>query len=413
MPVPRAEPPVRPEVAIRGVFVLFGVGIAAFFPFLALFLSDRGLSASTIGVVIAAMAIARLVSNPVWGHVADTRLGRRTTLQIGLAGGAAAALWLFGVDASIAITIAAVVFAAFQSATGPNIDAIAIEHLGEQRMSDYGRIRSWESLSYALGCFAIGVLLQGVGTRWTMVVYALASLALLGWTFTLRRDRPTRLEQHGRLGAVGAAFRAAPSFWRFLVAALLVWTGFNAAWNFFALKIASEGGGPFLVGLGTALGGLVEVPMMRVSSRLQRRWGLRNVYALGCLIYALGFLLWGLIDQPTIVSLLTVFEGMGFSLLFTTSVVVVGRLLPPSLYSTGQSMVQTVGLGVAPILGAGIGGIVFQNLGPLTLYIGASALAVAGSIAAWFALSSSAVALPQADVDALAAPGSPRPEPFA
>jgi len=47
-----------------------------------------------------------------------------------------------------------------------------------------------------------------------------------------------------------------------------------------------------------------------------------------------------------------VFEGMGFSLLFTTSVVVVGRLLPSSLYSTGQSMVQTVGLGVAPILGA-------------------------------------------------------------
>jgi hypothetical protein len=104
---------------------------------------------------------------------------------------------------------------------------------------------------------------------------------------------------------------------------------------------------------------------------------------------------------------------MGFSLLFTTSVVVVGRLLPSSLYSTGQSMVQTVGLGVAPILGAGIGGVVFQNLGPLTLYVGASSLAVAGAVAAWFALSSPSVSLPQGDVDALAVPGSPRPEPFA
>jgi len=407
------RPAVQPQIAIRGVFVLFGITIAAFFPFLALFLSDRGLSASAIGVVIAAMAVARLVSNPVWGHVADTALGRRTTLQIGLAGGAAAALCLFGVEAWLAILTAAVVFAAFQSATGPNIDAVALEHLGDERMSDYGRIRSWESLSYAVGCFAIGLLLQGVGTHWTMVVYALGSLALLAWSFTLRRDRPTRLEHHGRLGSVGAAFRAAPSFWRFLVAALLVWTGFNAAWNFFALKIASEGGGAFLVGLGTALGGLCEVPMMRVSSRLQRRWGLRRVYCLGCLIYALGFLLWGLVDQPTIVSLLTVFEGMGFSLLFTTSVVVVGRLLPSSLYSTGQSMVQTVGLGVAPILGAGIGGVVFQNLGPLTLYVGASSLAVAGAVAAWFALSSPSVSLPQGDIDALAAPGSPRPEPFA
>jgi MFS transporter, PPP family, 3-phenylpropionic acid transporter len=413
MSVRRAQPPVRPEVAIRGAFVLFGIAIAAFFPFLALFLSDRGLSPSRIGLVIAAMAVARVLSNPVWGHVADTSLGRRTTLQVGLAGGAAAALWLFGVDTWVAILLAAVIFAAFQSATGPNIDAIALEHLGEQRMSDYGRIRAWESLSYAVGCFTIGWLLQGVGTHWTMVVYAVASIALLGWTFTIVRDRPTRLEDHGRLGAVGAAFRAAPRFWRFLAAVLLLWTGFNAAWNFFALKIASEGGGPFLVGLGTALGGLAEVPMMRVSSRLQRRWGLRKVYALGCLIYALGFLLWGVINDPTIVSLLTVFEGMGFALLFTTSVVVVGRLLPPTLYSTGQSMVQTVALGIAPILGAGIGGVVFQNLGPLTLYVGASCLAVCGAIGAWFALSSPAVALPEAEVDTLAAAGSPPPEPFA
>jgi MFS family permease len=111
--------------------------------------------------------------------------------------------------------------------------------------------------------------------------------------------------------------------------------------------------------------------------------------------------------------LLTVFEGMGFALLFTTSVVVVGRLLPPTLYSTGQSMVQTVALGIAPILGAGIGGVVFQNLGPLTLYVGASCLAVCGAIGAWFALSSPAVALPEAEVDTLAAAGSPPPEPFA
>ena len=67
-----------------------------------------------------------------------------------------------------------------------------------------------------------------------------------------------------------------------------MWVGFNAAWNFIALKIVSEGGGPFLIGVGTALGGLLEVPVMRMSSRLQVRWGLRRVYVLGCCIYAAG-----------------------------------------------------------------------------------------------------------------------------
>ena len=171
---------------------------------------------------------------------------------------------------------------------------------------------------------------------------------------------------------MGAVFKAAPRFWGFLAAVFLVWTGFNAAWNFFALKITSEGGSIMLVGLGTALGGLVEVPVMRMSSRLQRAWGLRKVYALGCAVYATGFLLWGLITNATVVSFLTVFEGMAFSLLFTTGVVVVGRLLPPSLYSTGNSVAAMVGFGLGPILGAGVGGFVYQHAGPLVLYVGAS-----------------------------------------
>jgi MFS transporter, PPP family, 3-phenylpropionic acid transporter len=390
---------VEPATAVHGLFLLFGLAVAAFFPFLALFLSDRGLSASGIGLVIAVMAAARIVTGPVWGHVSDVSLGRRSTLIIGAIGASAAAFGLFLVHGWAPILVAAIVFAAFQSTTGPNIDAIALAHLGEERMSDYARIRSWESLSYAIACFSIGALLQAVGTEWTMVVYAAGSLGIVVWATTIVGDRPERLEGHGRLGSVGAAFRAAPKFWHFLIAVLLVWTGFNAAWNFFALKIESEGGGALLVGIGTGLGGLVEVPMMRIASRLQRSWGLRKTYTLGCAVYAFAFLMWGLIDNPTIVSFLTVFEGMGFAFLFTSSVVIVGRLLPSTLYSTGQSMVATVGFGIAPILGAGIGGFVFQSFGSLTLYVGASTLALAGAVGAWFSLSAPAVALPRVEAE--------------
>lgn len=395
----RSRRDVPPATAVQGLFLLFGVAIAAFFPFLALFLSDRGLSAGRIGVVIAAMALARIGASPIWGHVADAALGRRATLRIGAIGAAAAALTLFAVDGYAMILVVGAVLAAFGTTTGPNIDAIALAHLGEDRMTEYGRIRGWESLSYAVSCLGIGALLEAAGTQWTMVVFAAGSLAIVLWSVTVRPDRPARLEERGRLGAVGAVFRSAPKFWQFLLAVLLVWMGFNAAWNFFALKIQAGGGGPLLVGVGTALGGLVEVPMMRLSSRLQRAVGLRVVYTLGCSIYAFGFLSWGLVEDPMLVSLLTVLEGMGFALLFTTSVVIVGRMLPPTLYATGQSLVATVGFGVAPILGAGIGGFVFESFGDLTLYLGAAALALGGAVGAWLALSEPSVAEPQPGVE--------------
>ena len=206
---------------------------------------------------------------------------------------------------------------------------------------------------------------------------------MLVWTtIAVRPDRPKQPAQHGRLGAVGAVFRTAPRMWGFLVATLLVWTGFNGAWNFVGLKIEE----PLLIGVGTALGGLTEVGVMRLSSRLHRRMGLRKVYALGCLVYATGFLLWGLVESRTIVSLLAVFEGAGFSLLFTTSILVVGKLLPSTLYSTGNSIGAMVGFGIGPIIGAGLGGVVYGRLGSTTLFIGSAVLALLGGVAALVAL---------------------------
>lgn len=153
--------------------------------------------------------------------------------------------------------------------------------------------------------------------------------------------------------------------------------------------------------------------MMRSSSRLQARFGARRVYALGCAVYAIGFLLWGSISNPTIVSLLTVLEGMAFSMLFTTSVVVVGRLLPSTLYSTGNSVAQMVGFGLGPIIGAGVGGYVYENAGPMTLYAGASALALAGGVVAWFALRGPELDAPVTPADDMPAdPALAPPEPL-
>jgi PPP family 3-phenylpropionic acid transporter len=347
------------------------------------------------------MAAARIVWNPIWGHVADTRLGRLRTLQLGTIGSgliAASMFWGRGLEQIALLSFA---FAAFQTTTGPNMDVIALEYLGPERMTDYGRIRGWESLGYAAACFSIGAILQTAGARWSMPIFAMASAALLLWSTTLEPDRPTGVERHGRLGTVGTVLRSAPRFRGYLVVLLLVWSGFNAAWNFIALRIEQGGGGPMLVGIGTALGGLVEVPMMRFSSKLGRTRGLRRTYLLGCLIYATGFLLWGLIANPTIASFLFVFEGAGFALLFTTGVVIVGRLVPKALASTGQSMAVTVSFGIAPIVGAGIGGVVFGRLGALALYAGASALTLSGGIAAWFALATPELDEPSPDVDAV------------
>jgi PPP family 3-phenylpropionic acid transporter len=382
---------VSPAAAVLGLFLTFGLIVASFFPFLSVYFAGRGFDAGEIGLLLSAMAFMRIVAMPIWGHVADTRIGRKRALQLGLVGMVLFSIVASVLDSLLGVAFGAVGIAIAMAASGPHIDAPALVQLGEDRMSEYGRIRGWESLSYAAGCLAFGWLLHVHGVTLALPLYAATGAVMLAWTTAaVRPDRPKEPEQHGRLGAVGAVFRTAPRFWGFLVATLLVWTGFNGAWNFVGLKIEE----PLLIGVGTALGGFTEVGVMRLSSRLHRRFGLRKVYALGCLIYACGFLLWGLIDDRTIVSMLAVFEGAGFSLLFTTSILVVGKLLPSSLYSSGNSIAGMVGFGIGPILGAGAGGFVYDRLGSTTLFVGASVVALLGGVAAMVALRTPALDTP-------------------
>ena len=189
-------------------------------------------------------------------------------------------------------------------------------------MADYGRTERGEPRRD--GVLVVGVMLYFYGVSLALPIYAAAGARRLVWT-TIAVAGPPRAPGGPRAArSVGAVFRAAPRFWGFLLATLLVWTGFNGAWNFVGLKIRDA----LLIGLGTALGGFTEVGVIALVPPASAA-GAPEVYALGCFVYATGFFLWGVVANRTIVSLLAVFEGAGFSLLFTTSILVVGKLLRP------------------------------------------------------------------------------------
>src|SRR5206468_2660542 len=119
------------------------------------------------------------------GHLSDSTLGRRRALQIGTFGSAIAAFALFFTSSLASILVVAFVFATMSSTTGPNIDALTLVHLGDDQMHQYGRIRGWESLSYAASCLAFGFVLQLAGARWAMPIYGAAAILVLLWSSTL------------------------------------------------------------------------------------------------------------------------------------------------------------------------------------------------------------------------------------
>lgn len=394
----------RHDRNVRLLFGLAGASTAAILPFFVLWLRSRGMAPDRIGFVVAASALAAVVAAPVWSHAADMRLGTTRALVLSSAATAAAALLLLAVGPAFWPILVMVVAMAVAGAPGTALsDSLALNVLGPERETQYGSVRLWASLGWAGAVIVFGAWYQHAGLGAMLPLYAALTLivAMVAATFPPFRgaEHPKHPTDHTgeRLGAVGQAFRASTHLAPFLAGLFLVSTANAAALTFVPLRIASDGRGPFLVGLAAGVAAMVEVPFFASSRRLGARFGQRTLYVAGAGIYVAIFLGYGLAADPVTTAVLRALSGAGFGLLYAAMVVIAGRLVPPALRNTGQALTQTVNTGIGPIVGSALGGLVFAHAGPRPMFLGAAACAAVGAVVVWSALSGPAFSTPGAE----------------
>jgi PPP family 3-phenylpropionic acid transporter len=383
----------RSDLDVVVLFALIGAAGAIFIPFFAVLLRDRGLAADRIGLVLAASSLGGVVAAPGWSHVADDRLGTIASLRGAFLLTAVFALLLIPAEASV---VALVVVATFSGAAQAPItglaNALALTHLGPAREIEFGRIRLWTSIGWAIAVVAAGAWFQRAGLGVLLPLTAVGLVLCAGATFrfpaTGPLERPARVS---RLGSVGDVFRA-PHFPSFLAGTFLVSVATAASWSFVPLRIAARGGGPFLIGLSAGLAALIEIPCFLAGATLTARFGLRRLYLMGAGVYVATMVAWTLTADPTTVATVKALGGIGFGLLYGAIVVITGRLVPAHLRNTGQTVAQTTSMGIAPIVGSGVGGLVWTYLGPTTLFAAAAVCAALGTAVVWATLAGAELA---------------------
>jgi PPP family 3-phenylpropionic acid transporter len=378
---------------VRALFALGGAATGAILPFFALWLASRGLSPSRIGVVLAVSALAGILAAPVWSHLADTRIGTVRALAAAAAGSAAAGLLMLAVGPSYLPIVAVAVLLGVAQSPGPAFaDTLALGTLGEGRLSEYGSVRVWTSIGWAVAVVAFGALFERVGLWLMMPAFAAATVLYVALALRFPRTVPPPRTAGSRLGSVGDAVRESPRLLPFLLGVLLVSTATQGAWSFVPLRIASFGGGPLIVGIAAGLAAVVEVPFLSASAWLGRRVSLRSLYVGGAMIYVASMLAWSVLSTAVAVAVVKIAAGAGFGLVYASLVVITGRLVPRRLRNTGQTLMQTASMSIAPVVGAAVGGLVYQGLGPAALFVGAAACAALGAAVVWFSLAGDAVA---------------------
>jgi PPP family 3-phenylpropionic acid transporter len=323
------------------------VGLAVvFFP---PYLRSLGLSGRQIAGMLSLAPVLHVFVPLGWGWVADRT--RRPDVLLRLACLAASLLMvpLVFVRAMPALLLCYAAHQSFAVPIGGLADALALERVRQGQ--DYGRIRLWGSVAFALVSGALGAVLA---TRERtdgdpLVPAAMASFLFLAFLASLSvRGGGERERPHARdLSALLADRR----FLFLLVLAPLHWACAAPYHGFFAILLQDRHLSPtvwgqtFMVSVGS------EVAALFLFGRLRRRFGLAPLLAAAFAGTGVRWLLVAVVRAPLALVMLQTAHFLTFGLFWGAALGWLGECVPARLRATGQTLFTGVTYGLGNIAG--------------------------------------------------------------
>jgi PPP family 3-phenylpropionic acid transporter len=361
---------------IRFFYLLTQGALGIYLPFINVYLDQEvGLSGRQIGVLAAVSPVMALLAGPMWGAAADARGSRLHVLRLAIAGATVGILVLALPQSFVLLVPAMILFTLFQAAIIPLGDSL-IAAAAVRRQVHYGELRLWGSIGYALGGLIYGQVGSVLGLRSLFPGYALLmALALpVAWQMVRREPPAPRLEVNRPL-----ALLKNRTLTLFLIVAGLAAIGISGGYLFLYIFLGTLGASAGLMGAVSAVGALTEVPFMIWGGRLIKRWGARMTFAAGAGLFALGWGLYAILEDPALAPFIQLLIGAGMGLLWPAGVTYVAREAPAGRDATAQSLLNATMYGVAPLIATQLAGNVFDVAGPRVV-LGVSAGTMAAGV---------------------------------
>ena len=349
------------------------LGFGGLLPVLPIYFKDQGIDLATLGLVIAAWPAARLVSEPVFGWLAD-RTARVPLMVIGLVATGifgALPLVLTGPAAFLLLRAGAGLGAAIYdpAARGFLTDATPPDRRGEA-FGLYGAAQMGGLLlGPSIGAYGAG---QFGGIAFVFVFSAIAAVvAAVAVALRVREEGPVHKADaspwsdrtamppdspyvEGRLAADLVADRATAADGRVmrllnrgLIAAIILNAGgyygggtYEVIWSLFLQGLGAD---LALIGLTFAMFGLPVLVLSPLAGKLVDRRGSFAFIVIGMVLPAVTGILYTLMRDPTFAVPLILVEATGFAFLNPALYSVVAANSPPGRSSTAQGLFGAAG----------------------------------------------------------------------
>jgi len=384
-----AEYPPQFWVLIGASFI-DSIGGAMMFPYFTLYLTKRfGVGMTQVGLVFAVFSVTGLLGSTIGGALAD-RVGRRTMLIFGLVASALSSL-LMAFAGSFALFVAISLVVGMMARTGMPAQRAMVADLlpAGKRTQGYGMLRVTHNLAIAIGP-AIGGFVAMRSYMALFITDAVASsITALIVYMAIRETRP--------ISASEAAGEKQPSIFRsfggysvalrngifMLFMGAYILQTMAAQQMFGTLGVFMRDVRGFTeqnFGLVVTVNGLMVVLFQFPITHLCRNIPRLRLMALGALFYAVGLLMYGVVEPYGLFLVAMAIATIGETMTAPTSQAMAAELAPEDMrgrFMAVYGLSWSISSAIAPTLA----GVVMDAGHPYWVWYGASALALVAATA--------------------------------
>ena len=367
---PPAAPPAVSVVRPAIVYALLFGAVAAYAPYIPVYLRSTGLDLGLVGLLIALHATVSLVAAPTWGALADGLGDVRAPILVACLLAAAAATLMALVTQPLALTAAIVLLACGTAGIIPMVDSKAVRMVGQR--DRFGRARAWGSAAFIVIAFATGAAIGRFGPVGMFVLYGpmligtgLAAFALLRLPGEDRGHSPVA-RSRGRMTGALSAFSLStiveavrqPIIGRFFVGSIVVWTAFATIQTFISLRVVQLGGDATVVGATFSVAALTEIPLMFAFPNLARRFGAERLLIIGAIAFGLRAAAVAIVTSPLAIVAASPLSGIGFAFFYVGTVTWVAGAVPRRVQATAQGVFTGTAVSIGAIGGSVVAGLI-------------------------------------------------------
>ena len=233
---------------------------------------------------------------------------------------------------------------------------------------DYGRLRLWGSLSFALVAILSGLLWQRVG--YGPMFFVAGALFLPVAAAAALLDEPVVVKEATRLSV--RQFAGDNELMAILGAAVLVGSAIGMDIVFAGIIMERLGGNASMIGLLLGVAAFSELPAMHYGISIARRLGSRSALLIAFAALGLGLAGFALAWSPWHLLLVSVLRGFGFGVFFVGTVQSVDERVPPQWSGSVQAVLNAGVWGFAPLVAGPMSGVLYDAWGIKAVYVAAT-----------------------------------------